>query len=183
MQIAYDRYMLPLLPLMILGVLGQVSRKRAHAPLAAWVSLLLFAGFGIALTHDYRARLRARVRGANELISAGISRNQISATVEYDGWTQLEATESIRGTEYTDFLEIDSSRGFRRGFWNHTTALTPEYVVLNWNRPDLPPGGRPPVRYRAWLPPFERSVAVFDRADLTAELEAARVAAVTPVRY
>jgi len=51
--------------------------------------------------------------------------------------------------------------------------------VLNWIGPDPPSVGESSVVFSAWLPPFHRYAVVWKRADLTAELEAARLASET----
>jgi hypothetical protein len=180
-HISFDRYMLPLVPLVYLGVVSQAKPDRPFLPLA-WVCMLLFAGYAVATTHDYAAASRARVSAARTLEAAGVPRERISASFEYDGWGELERREFARGTQYGDRFGERNSKGFWFEFWDHLSNFQPDYVALNWILPETPHGCVSFVEYSAWLPPFRRYVAVWKRQDLTAELRAAQVFAQTGVR-
>ena len=91
--ILFDRYLILLLPVLVVPLLWQFQHRIHETPPAwGWAVLGLFACFGIAITHDYLAAGRARVQAATTAIAAGIPRPHISAGLEYDGWTQLEQT-------------------------------------------------------------------------------------------
>jgi hypothetical protein len=169
---AFDRYMLPILPLMMLVVLSQLVQFREHIPAVAWCCLGAFACYGIAATHDYSAALRARIAAAH-----GIDRARVSVGFEYDGWTELQRSEYVSVVQYADLFADDHAKGLWFWFWNHTPHLQPDFVVLNWNSPERAHGGETKVDFRAWMPPFERSAVVWRRSDLTGAFQAARMAA------
>ncbi len=169
---AFDRYMLPILPLMMLVVLSQFARFREHIPAAAWCCLAAFACYGIATTHDYSAALRARIAAAR-----GIDRARVSVGFEYDGWTELQRSEYVSVVQYADLFADDHAKGLWFWFWNHTPHLQPDFVVLNWNSSEPVRGGEMKVDFRAWMPPFQRSAVVWRRSDLTGAFQATRTAA------
>jgi hypothetical protein len=168
---AFDRYMLPILPLVMLVVLAQFQKR---VPAVAWGCLAAFACYGIATTHDYSAALRARIAAAHQL---GVGREHVSVGFEYDGWTELERSEYVSVVQYADLFADGHAKGLWFWFWNHTPHLQPDFVVLNWNSPGPVHGGEMKVDFRAWLPPFERSAVVWKRSDLTGTFQAARLAA------
>jgi hypothetical protein len=173
-NIAYDRYMAPLVPLLFLAISMQARRCRERIPFLAWVCLALFSGYAVATTHDHFAKLRAGLMAAHKLEAAGVPRNRISAGKEYDGWTQLCYTRRVRGVEYTDEFADETAKGFWFESWDHLPNVHPDYVILNWNRPEPPRGCVESVEFHAWLPPHRRTVAMWKRDDLTAELFLAR---------
>jgi hypothetical protein len=178
-EFIFDRYTLPLVPPAFLTVLMAASRRRRTATPLAWACLLLFAWYGIGTTHDYASAQRAKVAAARLLESSGVSRARLSASFEYDAWGQLERTEQARGTRYSDHVASNSKKGFWFELWDHLADLNPDYVMLNATDSRRPRIGEFPVEYSAWIPPFRRYIVVWKRADLTGELEAARIIAET----
>jgi len=174
---AFDRYMLPIFPLVMLVILLQLARFRRHIPLAAWCCLFAFSCYGIATTHDYFAALRARVAAAHALERASIGRDRVSVGFEYDGWTELERSEYVSVLQYRDRFVDDHAKGFWFPFWNHTPHLQPDFVVLDRNSAEPAHGGELNVDFHAWLPPFRRSAVAWKRADLTGMYQAVRLAA------
>jgi hypothetical protein len=177
MGFAFDRYMLPILPLMMLVVLSQLARYRRRVPIAAWCCLSAFACYGVATTHDHFASVRARLAAAQALEKTGVGRDRISAGFEYDGWTELERSEYVKGAQYADFFREDQAKGFWYWLWNHTPNLRPDFVVLNRASAEPKNTGELKLDFRTWLPPTERSAVVWKRTDLTAMLQAARTVA------
>ena len=173
---AFDRYMLPILPLLLLALLMPFARHQRRIPAAAWSCLLMFAFYGIAITHDYFAGMRARGAMAHRLERTGIARDRISAGFEYDGWTMLQRSGYVRVVEYSDGLEDNFRKGFWFEFWNHGAGFQPDYVILNGTCSGPVPGGAVKANFHAWTPPFQRSVVAWRRADLTTLLQAATFA-------
>jgi hypothetical protein len=173
---AFDRYMLPIVPLLMLVVLLQFARHERPVPLIAWCSLLVFSCYGIVTTHDYFAALRARVAAAGALEKTGIQRDRISAGFEYDGWTQVERSGYVRVVQFEDMFTDDHGKGFWFEFWDHSANFRPDFVVLNSNAPEAA-GGQLRVDFRAWMPPFQRSAVAWKRTDLTSVYQAVRLAA------
>ena len=174
---AFDRYMLPILPLMMMVILSQWARYGRRIPVAAWCCLAVFACYGVATTHDYFASVRARLAGAHAIERGGIGRDHISAGFEHDGWTELERSEYVKVATYTDFLGDDCAKGFWYWFWNHTPNLRPDFVILNRDSTEQKNAGELKVDFETWLPPFQLSAVVWKRTDLTGVLQAARTTA------
>jgi hypothetical protein len=175
---AFDRYMLPLFPLLMIAAMMQFASHRRSVPVPAWICLLLFSGYAVANTHDYIAGIRARAAAAHRLESTGIGRDRISAGFEYDGWTQLERSEYVRVVQYDDQFVQNKGKEFWFEFWDHSAGFRPDFVILNWNSSKPASVGELNVDYQAWMPPFRRSVVAWKRSDLTTVLQAARIASV-----
>ncbi|HUI78519.1 MAG TPA: hypothetical protein VLY24_11390 [Bryobacteraceae bacterium] len=173
---AYDRHMLPLIALLMLETLRRFARYRRPIPAAAWLCLLLFAAYGVASTHDYFVGLRARISAARELENTGIPRNRISAGFEYDAWTEVESSGYVKAAQYQDHFADDSAKGFWFEFWDHTPDVHPDFVVLSLKPGESAPGTVLTVDFHAWIPPFQRSVVVWRRNDLTNVFTAVRLA-------
>ena len=174
-DIIFDRYMAPLVPLLFLAVMMQAARAGSRPPVIGWACLILISGYAVATTHDHFEQLRAGLRTAHDLEHAGIGRSHISAGMEYDGWTQLYFTDHVRGVDYTDQFADNTAKGFWFEAWDHLPNVQPDYVVLNWIGADPPHGVAASAGFDAWLPPHRRTVVMWKRADLTAELQAARI--------
>jgi hypothetical protein len=162
--LTYDRYVLPLFPLLVISILVLFQSHIRTVPVTAWVCLLVFAGYGIATTHDYFASLRARTSVAESLQRRGIARDRISAGFEYDGWTQVQQTGNIRAPRYGDHPRWNSTDTFF--FWSYTNAVRPEYIVINSQAITTSASGFPIVPFNSWMPPFRRAVVVSRRSDL-----------------
>lgn len=158
-----DRYVLPLLPWVVIYVLVRFSDKRRDLPVIAWLFAGIFALYSTATTHDFFSAVRARSDASRILQSAGVPRDRVSAGFEHDGWTQIQLTGKIKASLFADFAGTNTTRRF--WFWTYTTGLQPDYVVTySPHRESV--AGMPSVSYRAWLPPFRRYVTAFKRADL-----------------
>jgi hypothetical protein len=161
----FDRYLLPLFPLVVISILLLVPQTKT-IPFAAWASLAVFAGYATATTHDYFNDLRARGAAADVLRSRGVPAHHISAGFEYDGWLQLQMAGSVRPVQYGDNLAVKPGEFW---FWQKTTALTPEYVVSSWPVNTMPASRMVAIPFPAWLPPFHRAAVVSKRADIAAD--------------
>ena len=175
--LAFDRYMLPLIPVLLLALLMRFARYERRIPAAAWCCLLVFAFYGIATTHDYFAGIRARGDMAQRIEREGIDRDRISAGFEYDGWTMLQRSGYVTVVQYGDDLEDNFRKGFWFEFWNHGAGFQPDYVILNWTSPGPARGGEMKADFSAWMPPFQRSVIAWKRTDLTRLFQTATFAA------
>lgn len=160
--ITFDRYLLPLVPMIVLFILDRFQHGKQRIPNIAWIWLLVCAAYSVAITHDYASASRVRVRAADLLRSLGIPRRHISAGFEYDAWTQLESTGTIAGAAYKDSFDWNTTDHF--WFWHYTTALRPDYVVSS-SRTAIP-GALVAVPFGTWLPPFRRFAIAQPRRDL-----------------
>jgi 4-amino-4-deoxy-L-arabinose transferase-like glycosyltransferase len=158
----FDRYLILLLPLILIPLLGRFQeRVREMPPAWSWVAVGMLAAFGVGLTHDYLAACRARLEAAGEVVAAGIPRTQVSAGLEYDGWTQLERAGRLPSPAE------QKAAGPRRypvsppyWYWQKTPVVDPVYVVTYSPLGGLEESGFAPIEFRAWLPPFRRRVLV-----------------------
>jgi hypothetical protein len=162
--LTYDRYMLPLLPLTIFLILSSFQSCMPRVPSIAWACLGVFAAYGIVTTHDYSAALRARTVAAESLEQRGVPRNHISAGFEYDGWTQLQLTGTIRAPSLGEHPPWNLTDTF--WLWSYTNAIQPQYVVRNSRASANSTSGLPAITFTTWLPPFRRSAVVSRRSDL-----------------
>jgi hypothetical protein len=169
----YDRYTLPLLPLVVIWLLFhaqeeyQRASSRACRPswIAATLLLVVFALYGTAVTHDYYAALRARTAVVAKAESQGVPRNAISAGFENDGWTQLQTAGRLKGVAYRDNLIWNTSTVF--WFWKYTTALHPDYLAITKIGPvDANPQALAQVPYRTWIAPHQRFAGMWKASDL-----------------
>ena len=95
----FDRYAIPLMPVVMLEILKRSARLRFEIPALAWATAAIFSVFGIAITHDYYAQLRARELAGKILQQNGIPRRQFTLGVESDAWAQL----AWRGFVFNEF--------------------------------------------------------------------------------
>ncbi len=163
----FDRYLLPLLPLvtiLALTVCGRVQRRNFLLP-CGWGVLMLMAYYGIAQTHDYFSLLRARLKLANALEARGIPRTAIMGGFEYDSWTQI----TVAGYYNDPRIEKPAGRYIPPAplsfetqyfFWQCTPVVRADYVVSLAEHPDLVNSDLSPAKYSAWLPPFHRRCLV-----------------------
>jgi hypothetical protein len=161
---ASDRYVLPLLPLLIVFLLQRFASYRREVPAAAWACLSIFAAYSTAITHDYFSALRARTLAARTLEQRGIPRIHISAGLEYDGWTQLQYKGEIKGV--VSGTAVDAITPDKFWFWDSATALQPTFVLMYSASCDQLNRAVLNVPFTAWLPPFRRCVVVRTRANL-----------------
>ena len=163
--LSYDRYLLPLFPLAVITVLAVFQPQIRHTPWTAWLTLVLLAGYSVATTHDYYCGLRARDAAAAKLQHMGVVRTEITAGFAFDGWTQLRTIGRIAPSAYREKFDHNATDKF--WFWSKTTALDPRYVIA-YCRPDaLPEHSIARIPFSAWLPPFNRTIVVLSRSDLS----------------
>lgn len=163
-----DRYLLSVLPIFAILILKIVPNPRARfASAAGWITLVLFAAYGVATTHDYFSTSRARVQATNLLHSAGIPRDHICAGFEFDGWTQLLATgyvhEPTAGPP-ANALHDPRPEWMKVPFWflDRTPSIEPRYVVTYSPSGDLVSSKFPPISFTTWLPPFHRRLWIMN---------------------
>lgn len=79
----FDRYLLLLFPLLIIVVAEDGSRVRTNLAL---IPLVLISLFSVFATQNYLGWNRVRWKQLNELMSRGVSPNQIDGGFEFNGW-------------------------------------------------------------------------------------------------
>jgi hypothetical protein len=156
----FDRYALLLLPLVAVFVLIPFQNLLNRIPAPAWTALIMFAGYGIATTHDYARYLQARTTAIELSRKRGVSRMHIAAGVENDGWTQVQSTSKIGHVLYG--VKNESYPWFSY----YATAIRPDYVTYSSPRADVPPKAVVAVPFFSWLPPSYQAVSVVRPADI-----------------
>lgn len=165
---SFDRYVLPLLPVLVIFILVSFRCRVQRVPFAAWCCLVVFASYSVTTTHDYFSGLRARVLAAQILEKGHIPLSEISVGVENDGWTELRFAASIRPVLYGDHGGNTTDTLW---FWAKAKAVKPDYVVSYWPVSQLPAKRIVTVPFRTWLPPFRWTVVALKRADLIKTVE------------
>lgn len=164
---AVDRYLLPLMPIAILGLIRLYQQLIGpRLPSVSMVALAVFALAAVSGTHDWFAWQRARLAAVAQLQAADIARTAIQGGFELDGWTQIEQGGHINdpriaipsGAYQTGPLVAQLSSACRLDFAPYTPAIKPRYTIAYPPMPCLARSTFPAISYRAWLPPFRRSI-------------------------
>ena len=163
----WDRYLLPVIPLASIWTLKVVQAGgRGRIPFGPWLLLLIFAGYGVAQSHDYFSQLRARLAVTDHLERLGIERQRIMGGFEYDGWTQISVAgfyNDLRIVNPSGVYQVSPpSLGFKTIYlmWRFTPVVKPDYVLVLNSHADLFDTDLPVQDYECWLPPFRGRVAV-----------------------
>ena len=175
----FDRYLLYIAPVAILYLLKlHQERVRNSLPFVSYLTLAVFAIYGIFATHDLFALNRARVVAVNAIRSAGVPEDAAQAGFEYDGWSEIDVAQYIN--EFKIAFPADAYHpnlqdryrppDCRLGFDPYTPALHPTFIVVLSPMWCLEQSAFPPVIYHAWLPPFTRSIYIQRVPDMMQDL-------------
>jgi hypothetical protein len=166
--ILFDRYLTPILPLVVIPLLWFYQRRGVSTPpVPAWVLLGVFALYGVGATHDYFAASRARQQALSNLLNAGVQRLKVSAGLETDAWAELEYSGQTKpaivpGEMWDDIRPFDGLRAYPvwppYWFWAKVPDIDPLYLVTYSRLDGLGDAGFAPVSYRTWLPVSTRFV-------------------------
>ena len=167
--IAQDRYVLGLVPLAIIVLLRLHQEWVAAKP--PWISLatlVVFAAYSIAGTHNFFAWSRAIVKTVQVLQDSGVPRTSIQAGLASDGWVQIQDGRHVNdprilvpaGAYRPDLDELRLPPPCRYEFSSLMPAITPKYFLIFPPMSCFAPTKFPPVRYTTWLPPFHGTIYV-----------------------
>jgi hypothetical protein len=165
----YDRYLLGLMPLVIIVLLLLHQRYvAARLPAVTIAALSLFAMYAIAGTHDWFALNRARVAAVAQIKMSGVPATSIQGGFDYDGWTQIETAGYINDARlrnpansyHANLSPLQLPETCRLNFAEYTPAIHPEYFVVFEPMTCLASSKYAPVTYRTWLPPFQRVIYI-----------------------
>ena len=81
----YDRYFLPVLPLLLIPLLFRLARGGRRTWIAAGTLLATVALFTVLAQADFADRAEAHWRAANQLLAQGVDRNDIDGGFEWQG--------------------------------------------------------------------------------------------------
>ncbi|MFN8642524.1 MAG: hypothetical protein U0802_13050, partial [Candidatus Binatia bacterium] len=145
--VQFDRYFLPLVPLLGLALLPPADGRRAGpgSRAAGAVLLALYAAYAVAGTHDYLAWNRARWQALEELADAGVTPQRIDGGFEFNA-----------PLFYRDGARDSGGRGHSWWF-----VVDDEYLIAMGPVPGYAIERRIP--YRRWLPPVPAEIAVLRR--------------------
>lgn len=169
-----DRYLLPLIPIALIFVLKIYQENFSpRLPTISWLTLVIFAVFGVMGTHDWVADHRARLTAVYMLESAGISPASIEAGYEFDGTTQIDLRGAVFDPRVTYPSSIDVSPYHPAGLPSecsyllneHTPAVHPEFFLAFKPVPCLVLSRYGAVPYGTWLPPVHRSILILQRGE------------------
>lgn len=174
---AFDRYHLPLITLAALWIFYIESKHNVHARFSGqekWAAglLLIWGGFGIAMTHDYVAMMRNQAGVAAWLEKQGIARTRISAGWEYDFTTQVRLTRFLNEPRVVNppgaYRDLPDPKPvtvgniiLAGGWWAYAAPdVHPEYFVThNMSIPNETPIKT--QQYRIWLSPKVQRVDAY----------------------
>jgi Dolichyl-phosphate-mannose-protein mannosyltransferase len=170
-SMVWDRYFLPLQFIVTLGII-RVYRQTISERLP-WLCLAIgfvFTAYSVAAMHDFFSYQRARLDAINEIRAAGIPRLDIEGGHEYDSWTQLEQTGYVNEPriqipagayrEWTPPYDTPPECiGYTRRF---APSLHPLLHLSNDPNGCFAPSKFPPVAYKAWLSPRQRTIYVLE---------------------
>jgi len=159
----FDRYLLPLLAILLLVLARYYQEKvKANLPWACALLILIFGSFSIAATHDEFALYRGFVSAADEIRSSGAPATAIAGLWEFEGWTQIEKAGYVnkQGIQIPKGAYVPQVLHAHRlncsiypSVLDMVPAINPAYVVSS-DPGDC--GGQvafPPVAYRTWIAP------------------------------
>lgn len=162
-----DRYLLLLLPAVILGMLRVFERATGTMlPALCFLVLVPFSWFAVGGLHDEQAGARADLRAVAQLESAGVPRTAISEGLGPDEWIEVTRTGHINSGvfQHSALGTYDSHvpswnlppgcDAFNREF---VPSIHAEYFLTPVPGKCFVPSGFAPVPYVAWLPPFHRA--------------------------
>ena len=161
----FDRYAIPVMPVAFIWILKRCERLRFKIPVAAWVTVGIFAAFGVGITHDYYAQLRARESTGRLLQKMGVPRRQMTLGLESDAWAEL----GWRGFVFNERSAGEAGRPFgkeqsagQKAWWftRHAPDIDPLYFVVASEVPELEPSGLEPIRFQTWLPMGESRLLI-----------------------
>ncbi len=167
----FERYLLPLFAICLLALTRYYQQNvKANLALACVFLIAIFAGFGIAGTHDEFSKYRGYVAAIGELRSSGVPATAIWGPWEFDGWTEVEKVGYFndprirvpRGAYVPPpprAFPLNCGVGIAY-FLDWTPAVKPVYATSL--EPDACEGQAafPPAAYRAWIPPHNRLIYI-----------------------
>lgn len=167
-----DRYLLPLMVITLIALLRfHQERISSRLPMLSWVALIALTALSILGTHDWIASHKARLEAVHRLQAAGVPLTKIEAGYEFDGITQIDHDGVVYDPRVTyppgmnihAYLPPGISPDCEYLYQPHTPVLRPQFFLSHQQVACLAPSEFGDVPYRAWMPPFHRSIAILVR--------------------
>ncbi len=153
--VAFDRHLLPMIPLSTLPLLWHLQRQgRGRMPAFSWISLAVFAAYGIASTQEVASLQRARVAAQARLAAAGVPPTEVGGDFEHQSWTELQVHGHIND------VRIRNPPGAYDPTQSPTPGLRLRYVLESAPTAVAVPSRFGTVPYLSFLPPFHRTVYI-----------------------
>lgn len=127
----FDRYLLPILPMLMLYPLRLLSAKESERPgtatvgaparatLLPWLAIVHIALFSVLALHDYKEQATVRWEAAERLVEQGVKREQINAGFEWLGQYLFQ-----EGVQY-----IHDTNDYTHALYAATAVNDPVYVL------------------------------------------------------
>lgn len=167
-----DRYLLLLIPILLITALRVFEDTESPTlPVLSYVTLAVFAYYGIAGLHDREAMSRAEVKAMAALQNTGVPRKRIAEAFGPDEWYEVGLTGHVNnGTA----AYPANQHATQVPLWDVPPAcmpfnfyliphIRPRYILKAY-RSDAPlgvcyqPSRFAPVPYTAWAFPFHRAI-------------------------
>jgi hypothetical protein len=166
----FDRYFLPLLFVLTIGLLRFYTRVISNRlPKICLIVTFLYAVYGVANMHDMFAFERARVDAVHAITSTGIPRTEIEGGEEYDAWTQLEQTGYVNDPRIEYPSNAYRSRPVpnvppecKGWFRDYVPSIHPVFYISQVSGNCYHPSRFAPVVYQTWLPPRQRRIYILE---------------------
>jgi hypothetical protein len=164
----YDRYLLPLMALLLLVLARCFQEKvRPTLPILCLVLAGIVACFTIAATHDMFSMYRGYLAAFQEVRSRGVPATSVSGSWENDGWTELETVgymneRRIRNPHGAYIYQPITvfPVGCHGNSLDRIPAVKPIYA-LSFDPAECDgQADFPPVVYHTWLPPHINPIYV-----------------------
>ena len=159
-NMAYDRYILPLMPCVLFPLLlGYQKAGEIRVSKSGWILLGIYSLWSIAITQEVTALGRARAEAADKLLQQGVPRTLIDAGFEFDYETQLFATGYINDPRIKT-----PSHAFKKNY-GPTFAVQSLYRLEFQTASDTEKTKYGYVDYTTYLYPFHRRIYIDQFSD------------------
>jgi hypothetical protein len=161
----FDRYLLPCIPLIVIG--AALARQRRAGPAGSkitWCLTTLWAMVGVGMLFTYHQELRARLEAVSRLEAMGIPRTQISAGFELDAAVQLEQWGYMNSPRFhnppTAYVPLEINPAWPAWFylWKETPAIEPRYILSRSPLPGFHEMQR--IEFASCFRPFHQTLFV-----------------------
>jgi hypothetical protein len=155
----YDRYLLGLMPLAIIFLIRLYQQVFGdNLPAISFVMLGAFGFFSIAGTHDWFAANRARIVAVEEVRATGVPKTAIQ--IEAAGFINEERIEVPAGVFHKNMRMYRLPERCWHFFGWYAPSIDPKYLIVSSPSSCFADSTFPPVTFRTWLPPFQRTIYV-----------------------
>ena len=153
-NVAYDRYVLPLIPCAAVPLLLAYQRVRRRPSIFAWGLLVVWAGYAVGTTQEVLAIGRARGAALAVLAAGGVPPTRVTAGFDGDLWTELSAAGHLNSGR------LKNPPGAYRPGLGLMPSIRPLYRLELTPTRATEPTRFGSVTFHTLLPPFRRRVYV-----------------------